>query len=285
MSVALDPAGLYGPDPDYDDWANSGMGKLNFGFVYEQKLFHQYKEVGLVPSGFTPAGADSTAADLELWTANYISGTQPTHGSKIKIEVKLDTEADYGQASLEHNGATWVLTGKNTTEALEMRKILNSMNVISEINRVWPGKPNLFKYSNSKLVPAKEKQEDIEKYKSSFIKGSGFANTFASYYGSKGVYYIQIGGYGLYSLNSDPSNLRTLGVTPFLSSGVSMKLRIRTKGSASQGTYRFSTALLIDNKPRKSGFNLDDNEALERLRWDAAGCTNAPYYLINQKLL
>lgn len=285
MSVALDPAGLYGTEPDYEDWASASSGKLNFGFVYEQKLFSQYKDAGLIPAGFTPAGADSTAADLELWTANYITGSQPTTGSKIKIEVKLDLLADYGQASLDYSSGGWVLSGKNTTEALEMRRLLNSMNVTREINRVWPGKPNLFNYTSSKLVPLKEKEEDYEKYKSSFIKGSGFANTFVSYYGSKGIHYIQIGGYGLYSLSSDPSNLRTLGVIPFLSSGASMKLRIRTKGSESKGTYRFSTALLIDSKPRKSGFDLDDNESLERLRWDAAGCTNAPYHLINQKLL
>lgn len=285
MAVIVDPIGLYGQDPDYEDWASQGFGKkLNFGFIYENKLFSQYKDVGLVPAGFIPAGADSTAADLELWVPNYVSGVQPTSGSRIKIEVKLDTSADYGQASLKHNGGSWELTGKSTTEALEMRRLLNGMNVVREINQVWKGKPNLFKYATSKQVPDVEKQQDIEKYRSSFITGEGFARAFSSYYSSKGVNYIQIGGYGLYSLNTDPNNLKSLGVTPFLSSGASMKLRIRVKGSASQGTYRFSTALLMDRNPRRSQFNLDDEEALERLRWDATECKNAPPYLKAQKL-
>ena len=283
MSVVSDPAGIYGDDPDYEDWANGKMSKkINSGFNYESKLFTQYKDVGLVPPGFTPAGADSTAADLELWTGKYLAGSDPTTGQKIKIEVKLDTSADYGQASLTHNGSSWILSGKNTTEALEMRRLLNQMNVVNEINRVWKGKPNLFKYKTSKQVPPAEKSYDLETYKSSFIKGTGFARAFASYYSSKGVHYIQIGGYGLYSLKQDPNNLHNLGVKRFLNSTATMKLRIRTKGSTSQGTYRFSTALLMDFPPRKSKFDLDDEDALERLRWDAVACSNATPPLVAQ---
>jgi|TARA_B100001741_G_scaffold23133_1_gene17073 hypothetical protein len=286
MAVNIDPIGLYGDDPDYEDWAKDSFGKqMNLGFIYENKLFSQYKDVGLVPSGFTPAGADSTAADLELWTGKYASRNQtPKTGSKIKIEVKLDPNADYGQASLKHNGSSWVLSGKSTAEALEMRKLLNNMNVVSEINKAWPGQPNLFKYANSNLVPAAEKAYDQETFRSSYISGSGFARTFSSYYSSKGVHYIQIGGYGLYSLNQDPNGLKNLGVTSFLQSGASMKLRIRVKGSKSKGTYRFSTALLMDKPPRRSGFDLDDEGALETLRWDAVECNNAPYQLKNQSL-
>tara|TARA_B100001093_G_scaffold498435_1_gene546525 strand:- start:137 stop:1030 length:894 start_codon:yes stop_codon:yes gene_type:complete len=283
MSVVSDPAGIYGDDPDYEDWANGKMGKkINSGFNYESKLFAQYKDVGLVPPGFTPAGADSTAADLELWTGKYLAGSDPSTGQKIKIEVKLDTSADYGQASLTHDGSSWSLSGKNTTEALEMRKLLNQMNVVNEINRVWKAKPNLFKYKNSKQVPPAEKSYDLETFKSSFITGTGFARAFASYYSSKGVHYIQIGGYGLYSLMQDPNNLHNLGVTSFLNSGATMKLRIRTKGSTSKGTYRFSTALLIDLAPRVSKFDLDNEDDLERLHWDAVACTNAPPPLMAQ---
>lgn len=272
---------FYGDDdPDYEDWANATFGKFNTGFVYENALFSRYKDVGLVPFGFSPAGADATAADLELWTGIYPTATQ---GNKIKIEVKLDTKADYGQASLSHGGGSWKLTGKNTSEAREMRKLLEDMNVINQINRAWPGQPNLFKYKSSKEVPDKEKQSDLEKYRSTFLTGPGFANAFASYYAAKGVNYIQIGGKGLYYLKSDPNGLRNLGASGFLDSGATMKLRIRTKGSASQGTYRFSTALLMDRDPRKSGFDLDTEDALERLRWDAVDTNNAPYQLKSQR--
>tara|TARA_R100000005_G_C4973807_1_gene185861 strand:- start:110 stop:982 length:873 start_codon:yes stop_codon:yes gene_type:complete len=286
MAVYEDPAGLYGADPDYEDWASSGMGKkLNMGFVYENKLYSQYKQIGMVPVGFSPAGADSTAADLELWVPKYNSATvrQPREGAKLKIEVKLDPNADYGQASLTHNGSSWRLSGKDTPEALEMRRLLNSMNVVTQINRVWPGQPNLFNYSNSKQVPEAEKTADLETYKSSYISGDGFARAFSTYYSSKGVNYIQIGGYGLYYLNRDPNGLRHLGATKFLSSGASMKLRIRTKGSASQGTYRFSTALLMDKFPRASGFDLDNEADQERIHWDGVSCRNAPSPLSRQR--
>ena len=283
MAVFTDPAGLYGSEPDYEDWLAGSTGKLNFGFVYEQKLFSQYKDVGMIPTGFTPAGASNTAADLELWAPKYTANKAPTTGQKIKIEVKLDAKADYGQSSLDHNGGSWVLKGSNTPEAQEMRRLLNGMNVVADINRAWPGKPNLFNYNKSSEVPGFEKQADYVNYKSSFISGAGFARAFASYYSSKGVNYIQIGGLGLYSLGSDPNNLSQLGVTPFLTSGATMKLRIRIKGSQSKGTYRFSTALLMDNPPRPSGCNLDDNSVVERMRWDAVYCRNAPDYLKKQR--
>ena len=95
--------------------------------------------------------------------------------------------------------------------------------------------------------------------------------------------YIQIGGLGLYSLGSDPNNLVQLGVTPFLTSGVTMKLRIRIKGSQSKGTYRFSTALLMDSPPSPSGCNLDDNSVVERMRWDGCIVRNAPDSLKKQR--
>ena len=273
---------FYGDDdPDYEDWAKATFGKFNLGFAYENALFSRYKGVGLVPFGFSPAGADATAADLELWTAHYPRGIL---GDRIKIEVKLDTKADYGQASLSHTGNSWKLTGKNTSEAREMRRLLEQMGIVAQINQAWPREqPNLFKYKNSKEVPDKEKQTDLEKYPSKYLTGSGFANAFATYYNTKGVNYIQIGGKGLYYLKSDPNGLRDLGATGFLDSGATMKLRIRTKTSKSDGTYRFSTALLIDNPPRKSGFDLDTEGALERLRWDAVDTENAPYQLKSQR--
>lgn len=286
MAVYEDPAGLYGADPDYEDWASSGSGRnLNLGFAYEGKLYNQYRDIGMVPVGFSPAGADSTAADLELWVPKYNSATvrQPKLGAKLKIEVKLNPNADYGQASLTHNGSSWSLSGKNTAEAMEMRRLLNSMNVVNQINRVWPGKPNLFNYSNSRQVSEEEKKGDLEKYKSSYITGDGFSRAFSTYYSSKGVNYIQIGGYGLYYLNRDPNGLRHLGATKFLNSGATMRLRIRTKGSASQGTYRFSTALLMDKFPRASGFDLDNRGDEDRVHWDGVDCTNAPTPLTRQR--
>jgi hypothetical protein len=281
--VELDPAGLYGGDPDYEDWASgsAGLKKMNVGFVYENYLFSEYKSLGMIPTGFTPAGADSRAADLELMVGDYSRLNKkpyvPNRVAKIKIEVKAPP-ADYGQASLKHNGSSWYVTGKNDPVAREMIRLLNSMNVAAEVNRAWPGKPNLFKYSNSGQVPQEERDADIKNYPSSYLFGDGFLRAFASYYKNKNVCYIQIQGFGLYHLGRDPLGLAKIGVSNILNSGAKMKLRIRTKTSASAGTYRFSTALLMDTNPRQSGFDLDNNEQSSLLHSDAvnARITTAP---------
>jgi hypothetical protein len=61
-------------------------------------------------------------------------------------------------------------------------------------------------------------------------------------------------------MSSDPLNLQQIGVKRF---DGTLKLRIRRKPGGSRTepwNYRFSTALLIDRKPTKSGFSLDSRE-------------------------
>ena len=292
MSVILDPGAEYSGDPDYDDWAKGKAGissRINVGFLYENKLFSQYKDAGLVPSGFTPAGANNATADLKLFTNQYHRGQDPKFGKDIGIELKVNADADFGQASLKHSGGQWYLDGKNTTEAIEMRKQLSNMNVISDINMIWKAKPKLFNYAKSTQVSQADASFDLENFKSSYITGSKFLNAFAAYYSSKNIHYIQIGGYGLYSLNSDPNNLSIIGVKPISQSGASMKLRIRTKTEGGKNgkpfSYRFSTALMLDRPPRPSGFDLDDPLDTELLQEDAMMCDNALPELVRRRAL
>ena len=288
MSVILDPGAEYSGDPDYDDWAKGKAGissRINVGFLYENKLFSQYKDAGLVPSGFTPAGANNATADLKLFTNQYHRGQDPKFGKDIGIELKVNADADFGQASLKHRGGQWYLDGKNTTEAIEMRKQLSNMNVISDVNMIWRAKPKLFNYAKSTQVSQADVSFDLENFKSAYITGSKFLNAFATYYSSKNINYIQIGGYGLYSLNSDPNNLSIIGVKPISQSGASMKLRIRTKTERSPFSYRFSTALMLDRPPRPSGFDLDDPLDTELLQEDAMMCDNALPELVRRRAL
>lgn len=288
--VTADPAGIYGSDPDYEDWVNSPFDKAlvqNKGTAYEGALFSNYRDRGMTPVGFTPAGSDATAADLELWVPKYDSPNKVSGCVKVKIEVKLDFNVDFGQSSLKYTGAGWALTGKDDPASAEMRRLLNSMNVTTKIGQVWKGKPNLFKYANSSLVPGNEKQADLQNYPSSYIHDPTFLTTFASYYKRKNVKYIQIGGAGLYYLGADAdvANLKYVGAKNILNVGASMKLRIRTKGSASKGTYRFSTALLIDTLPTiTSALHLDRASDMNMLHGDAIWACNGVQSLVNQRV-
>jgi hypothetical protein len=89
--------------------------------------------------------------------------------------------------------------------------------------------------------------------------------TLFRYYGTKKTYYIQIGGKGLFFMQNDPANLKSIGVKKF---DGTLKLRIRRKAGGSineKWNYRFSTALLIDKSPSNSGFSLDSSQSEEDL--------------------
>ena len=64
-------------DIDYYDLPGNYNNK---GFLYEDYIFSLLKNQGLIPSGFTPAGADNSAPDCKfLW-----------QGQPQNLEIKLD---------------------------------------------------------------------------------------------------------------------------------------------------------------------------------------------------
>jgi len=260
-------------DPDYYDlWESAGAGGYlksgGGGFIYEDYLFSSLKELGLVPPGFAPAGSSNLLPDLKIRVAGvgqtkYTSGISKKEG---KVEVKLNTAADFGQSGLKwSSGRNWHLSGASTTEAIEMRNLLTRLQVAEKVNLEWGkyGPPKKFTASKTgrDMLPA-DYQYDIQNFKDVIMSGANApqVSTLFSYYGSKGTYYIQIGGLGLYYMSSDPLNLQRIGVKLF---NGTLKLRIRRKPGGSRTepwNYRFSTALLIDRSPTKSGFSLDSRE-------------------------
>lgn len=260
-------------DPDYYDiWESSGARGYfksgGGGFLYEDYLYSKCKDLGLVPHGFAPAGSANDLPDLKLRVAGvgqktYTKGIQP---QIAKIEIKLNTEADFGQSGLKWApGRNWYLDGQNSSEGLQMRTLLNRMGVPAKVNAAWGqyGPPR--KFTASKIGRDMNKRDyeyDIQSFKDVILTGADAPNvtTLFSYYGSKQTNYIQIGGgYGLYYMGSDPLNLKTVGVKPF---DGTLKLRIRRKPGGSRTepwNYRFSTALLIDKKPKKSNFDLEQS--------------------------
>jgi hypothetical protein len=266
-------------DPDYYDmYEAKGMAHYfksgGGGFAYEDKLYYQYKQIGLVPPSFVPAGAANDLPDLMLEVApstKSAGGTPAKAKKRIKLEVKLDTAADFGQSGLKCKpDGTWYLDGQDSPEGRQMRSLLNAMGVPRIVQREWgpAGRPKIFSHTGAaKDMSQRDLDYDRENFKDIILKGSDApqVQTLFSYYGTKSTHYIQIGGYGLYSMSSDPAGLSTIGVKKF---DGTLKLRIRRKPSGSRTEpwkYRFSTALLIDRKPSVSNFDLDqlsDDDAL-----------------------
>ena len=260
-------------EPDYYDIWESAGGRGYFksgggGFLYEDYLYSKCKELKLVPPGFAPAGSANDLPDLKLRVAGvgartYTKGIQP----KIaKIEIKLNTEADFGQSGLKWAvGRNWYLDGQNSPEGLQMRTLLNRMGVPAKVNASWGqyGPPRKFTAANTGRNMSKRDYEyDIQSFKDVILTGPDAPNvtTLFTYYGTKQTNYIQIGGgKGLYYMGTDPLNLKSIGVKLF---DGTLKLRIRRKpgGSSTEPwNYRFSTALLVDRKPSRSNFDLEQS--------------------------
>lgn len=241
----------------YDNWVDGKINLGNKGFLYEDAIYATLREFGnIVPPGFSPAGADNTAPDLKI----YYSDPNRGYLREIyNVEIKLDTSADYGQSGLTYNMSKkrWQLSGANTKQSEVMRTILRDMGAEEAVNKAWgsAGAPRKFSMSESALTLS-DIERDVANFPSTYIKLNNLT-PFFDFYGAKKIYYLQVGkGYGMYYMKSDPANLKQLGVKRF---DGTLKLRIRTKTSKSNPfSYRFSTALLIDQKPTKSKFNLEN---------------------------
>ena len=212
------------------------------GFAYESRVHNKLKSGGYVPAGFSPAGSNASAPD-----GMFIYG-----GTTHNLEVKLNLATDYGQGSLNYSQGVWSLGGANTAAAQELRTLMRAVGVESFVNRVWgvQGAPN-----KGTVIPAEFTQamvtEDYRKFADKFLAIPSSA--LHSYYAAKGTYYIQVGGYGLYYMASNPAGLDVPQFTPGL------RVRIRTKrgGSTPISNYRFTTALQITQRPARSSVDID----------------------------
>ena len=225
------------------------------GWNDEFYSFFQYQESNLSVIREMTYAAPSTKA----------TGGAPAKAKKtIKLEVKLNTAADFGQSGLKcRPNGTWYLDGQDSPEGRQMRALLTAMGVPRIVQGEWggAGRPKIFSHPGTAAsMPQRDLDYDREHFKDIMLKGSDAPQlqTLFTYYGTKDTNYIQIGQYGLYYMAADPAGLSTLGVKKF---DGTLKLRIRRKPTGSRTEpwkYRFSTALLIDKKPTPSDFDLDE---------------------------
>ena len=229
----------------------------NKGFLYEQALFHKLKDASLVPQGFSPAGSDNLAPDLKfIW-----------HGNEYNLEVKLDQKADYGQSGLRYVDDTWILDGSSAQAHVSMREMLTEIGIPRFVNSVdgWGGlgQPRKFLREEQGLkTSVSDHDYDYNTFLDKYIKID--SNTVSRYYNNKNIYYIHIGGMGTYYMGKDPAQMaRSTDMAKFIPS---LKLRIRKKGSSDHSKpYRFSLALLVDNKPLASNFDMSVDAHIHQL--------------------
>jgi len=236
-----------------------GVIMSNKGVLYEAKVNKNMKVAKVEKSSFQPAGSDSNTPDAQL-----------TYNKKdYKIEIKLDLNVDFGQGSLDYDleNEKWILGGAKTPAAEQMREFLTAIGVPALVNKKWgsKGAPRKFTVPTSQYKKS-DVAYDYENFKDFFV--SIPKDSVAKYYNSKDTYYIQIGGYGLYHMGSDPAGLNTKEFD------LELKLRVRIKrgGSMPIYNYRFTTAIqAVKGTLTKTTENLDDEEYLKALKARGGG--------------
>ena len=271
----------------------------NTGVLYEQYLYSFYRDRGMIPAGFTPPKMGGHGIDLKLFMRNYninkfitkkasktltgISFAGDNIGMEVGIELKLSSEDDYGSSALSYNydNKEWLLTGRNTEENIENRKLLKSANVIQTINSVWKkrGAPKRFRYRSGvpPTLPRDAMEYDKANFPETLVTMPNIASACANYYTAKQCHYININDNGLYYFNQDPLGLiGRYGIKRFSDSVSSMGVRFRPKQG---GSFGFAVAMKITGTVTSSPVNLNDAVFANELRDDASECKNATYAL------
>ena len=257
------------------------MRNYSINTKYNQAL-HRTKRlpIGLAKAamGFSP---------IESYeAAKYVIGGGDFLGGIQGIELKLGVDDDYGSSALsyQYNTKKWILTGKMSTENVENRKLLTAANVLQVINEKWKGKePLRFRYKSGTptQLPAEAKQHDVNAFPETLVELPGIKTACANYYSAKDCNYINISSHGLYYFNKDPMGLANIyGVPRFTNAVSSMGVRFRPKMG---GSFGFAVSMKITGNITKSRVNLNDADFAKDLQDDAKLCTNAPYFLKQQR--
>jgi len=240
-----------------------------------------------LPEGVAKAGvAAAVNPSGVIDAAKYVIGGGDFLGGIQGIELKMGADDDYGSSALSYQYSTkkWILTGKMSMENVENRKLLTAANVLQVINEKWKGtEPLRFRYKSGTptTLPAEAKQHDVNAFPETLVELPGIKSACANYYTAKDCNYINISSHGLYYFNKDPMGLaQTYGVPRFTNAVSSMGVRFRPKMG---GSFGFAVSMKITGNITASRVNLNDPDFAKDLQDDAKKCTNAPYFLKQQR--
>ncbi len=198
------------------------------------------------------------------------------NGKRVPVEIKLNYKAQIGYLSFSHEIGTDEFTPitKYTEDAEDAVALVSEVlsqqkDKIAEFHElVKKYTPNKFKDSipnrYSFTAPEVAIDKATAKMTLQFPTISVDPKVIAGHYNKKGVYYVQIGGSGLYYIGKDILNL---GV-PELIQETTIESRIKSGGSKMSGGISKKTVQLMAtgriSKPKQSPYSLDDvNDIIE----------------------
>ena len=238
------------------------------GYQYERNVAAFLKKKDLVDPAFSPAGATSQSADLEIiWKKK-----------QINVELKI-TAASGGSLVLKYKNKKWQFDDvRGEPEKQFLADLAKSSGALAKLNSMWKGVPAKFANPSStdrsekmlamKLKTAKTREEknaiiESEQKKFPEIKQELPGSVISNYYALKDTYYVNIGTNGFYRFgNDDPAGLNkncktnNIPIIPSFAevSVVKYRARVQPKGGGNfQYTFELSFSV---SKSQNSPYNI-----------------------------
>ena len=249
------------------------------GIIYEELLLDNIARLGGVTKILKSGAAyDSTAADLQLLINDV----------KVLIEAKLDVNALFGQTGIQvtfKNNETeinFVKKGKiieqdklpnyNLFKSMVTQSLPLLKNIIDDINTIEGTNFNSFPLGTHIAQTTWTTVQASENYKLLTKINKKMSSLLVSeHYNSKGMYYIQIGGKGLYHLGQDIYGLGTTAfdvefVSPlgFKQSGAAF-IKEGFEGKRVRIQFKSEAKIADPKKLKDTPLNLEDKATIEKM--------------------
>lgn len=235
------------------------------GAAYEQTVFNAIKSAGASGNMKHTAGFDANLPDADI----------KINGVVYNVEVKMNGNAQMGGGSIGMKNREFFAAGHDK-EAME--PIVESMNSSQDADQLFDAIEMLTSYLNKNTKKVGKPVDGFpmsgfstEAWSEAVKKGllvpvnrklESSIDFIANHYAKKGTSYIQIGGLGLFYLDSNPANLPV----PKLSGSVTLEVRAARAGSGGKPT----TGAGLRVQPRlkiteKSPYTLDNPKSIKQL--------------------
>jgi len=233
------------------------------GFAYEAaviKALMAAKAAGNIKKG---AGASAAAADDDM----------NIFGNIFDVEIKLNRDAQMGGSSVRYNKAGGINLVKNLeedTEALLIKAVKSRKKELNELlDFLAQQDPDRVNSRAIKFPMTCTKEAWTNATKAQKLVNTRVPLTaafIAKHYAKKGIFYIQIGGAGLFYLSENPANLPI----PKLEGNVVVEIRSARSGSRviSSGDRVVGAGIRVQGRLKtknQSPYTIDDPKSIKKM--------------------
>jgi len=236
---------------------------INAGIAYERQLFTQLKLKGYIPKDITKPEQIS-GQDLTI-----INSIGQTSGIEVKY-ADGNKFPSFGSGTLKFNFARsyvfdnpWEFAeiSADSNDKQVMQSIASNYNLRDTVNKNWFENNNRYipflidqyftKAANARgiSIPPRNVAYKEDKQNLKEIKIPCSVSDILTYYNSKGSYYMQISGHGLFWLGQkDPLNISNK-ISTFSAEGAYFRIRVQPKSGSGDSvtSYNFAYDLNISN--------------------------------------